>query len=206
MTDTQTRGTIESILEGAMRALARHGPARLSMTDICRESGVSRGTLYRYFASRDEVLDAVNLHLFETSRDTFQRAVDANPDPDQRVQVILHAMLDFPNRFPHMRMMFEYEPKVSLEFLTAQMGEVIEVLVKHLEPALEGHPVADAGVLTARDLAEFLYRIVTSAFLIPASEEADIEAKVAALWKFGLESRKNGSPRRRPNGAHQARG
>ncbi len=73
--------TSDVIVEGAMRALARHGTSRLSMTDIYRESQVSRGTLYRYFANREAVLDAVNTQIMSSMRATFDQAVAEHPDP-----------------------------------------------------------------------------------------------------------------------------
>ena len=44
------------ILEGAATAVARHGLAKLDMSDVSAISGVSRGTLYRYFPNRDALL------------------------------------------------------------------------------------------------------------------------------------------------------
>lgn len=186
MSSTPARDTVDVILDGAMRALARHGTTRLSMTDICRESGVSRGTLYRYFGSREEVLNAVNLRIVAVSQETFANAVADDPDPDNRVRVILHAMLDFPNTFPHMRTMFDYEPRLSLDFLTQQLPGVVETLAAYLQPAVERLPAAQAGLLTAEDLAELFYRIVTSSFLIPGTTPEEIEEKAGRLWDFAI--------------------
>ena len=47
------------ILSGALDAIAARGVKRLSMSDIIDASGVSRGTLYRYFSNKDQVLSAV---------------------------------------------------------------------------------------------------------------------------------------------------
>jgi len=69
--------TTDVIVEGAMRALARHGTSRVSMTDIYRESQVSRGTLYRYFANREAVLDAVNTQIMSSMR--VQRSIGPSP-------------------------------------------------------------------------------------------------------------------------------
>jgi AcrR family transcriptional regulator len=176
------RPTVEVIIDGAMRALARHGQTRLSMTDICRESGVSRGTLYRYFASREAVLEAVSLQVVAVSKETFDKAVADDPDLTRRVRVVLHTMLGFPNHFPHMAAMFEHEPRIALDFLAEAMPGMLDRLTQYLEPALEAHPATRNGALPARDLAEFLYRLVTSSFLIPTTDPAELEAKVTALW------------------------
>src|SRR3546814_8051875 len=53
-------GSVLKILDGALRAISEMGARRLSMRDISDASGVSRGTLYRYFSSREEVLAAVS--------------------------------------------------------------------------------------------------------------------------------------------------
>ena len=49
----------ERILAGAARRLATQ--PRATLTDVAAEVGVSRATVYRYFASRDELLRALDL-------------------------------------------------------------------------------------------------------------------------------------------------
>ena len=48
----------ERILEVAKRAFTRQG-ANVSMDDVAKEAGVGAGTLYRHFANRDALLEAV---------------------------------------------------------------------------------------------------------------------------------------------------
>src|SRR3546814_16174415 len=50
-------GSVLKLLDGALRALSEMEARRLSMRDISDASGVSRGTPYRYFSSRAEVLE-----------------------------------------------------------------------------------------------------------------------------------------------------
>lgn len=179
MSSHSSSDTTDTILDGAMRALARHGSG-LSMTDICRESGVSRGTLYRYFANREEVLQAVNAKILAVNRALFDAAIAARPDPADRVEVILHTMLDFPRVFPHMKMLFEYEPKASLDFLHKEADGVIASIAGYLRPAIPKS--RRRGALSAEDVAELLYRLVTSSFLIPTSSAAEVEAIFMRLW------------------------
>ena len=53
------RFRVDSITEGALRAIARKG-ASVTMQDIADESGISKGTLYLYFKDRDELLHRVS--------------------------------------------------------------------------------------------------------------------------------------------------
>lgn len=48
----------ESILEATRRCLVRYGPAKTGVADVAREAGISRPTIYRYFESRDELVNA----------------------------------------------------------------------------------------------------------------------------------------------------
>lgn len=47
------------ILEGALACFSRAGFARATMDDVAEESRLSKGSLYRFFASKDEVLLAI---------------------------------------------------------------------------------------------------------------------------------------------------
>ncbi|MEU4238246.1 TetR/AcrR family transcriptional regulator [Actinoplanes sp. NPDC026619] len=47
------------ILDAAAACFARDGFHRTSMQDIVRESGISAGLVYRYFAGKDEVIAAI---------------------------------------------------------------------------------------------------------------------------------------------------
>ncbi len=51
--------TEERILVAAERCMARLGLARLSMTDVATQAGVSRGAVYLHFADRRSLTDAV---------------------------------------------------------------------------------------------------------------------------------------------------
>ncbi len=51
--------TRQAILDGALRALADHGPGGVTMTEIARASGVAKATLYNHFRTRDDVWAAL---------------------------------------------------------------------------------------------------------------------------------------------------
>jgi AcrR family transcriptional regulator len=49
----------QQIIDAARKRFATHGFAHTSMADIVTESGLSTGAIYRYFASKDEIIIAV---------------------------------------------------------------------------------------------------------------------------------------------------
>jgi TetR/AcrR family transcriptional repressor of uid operon len=54
--DPETR---ERLLDAADRLVRQIGMAKTSMADVARVAGVARGTLYRYFKSRESLFNAV---------------------------------------------------------------------------------------------------------------------------------------------------
>jgi AcrR family transcriptional regulator len=50
----------ERILAAAERCIARHGIRKTTMDDIASEAGLSRPSVYRYFADRNDLLIELN--------------------------------------------------------------------------------------------------------------------------------------------------
>ena len=56
--DTSTR---QRLLVATSEVLSRKGMTKLSLSEVALQAGVSRPTLYRWFASKEELLDAFGL-------------------------------------------------------------------------------------------------------------------------------------------------
>jgi AcrR family transcriptional regulator len=65
--------TRQALIEAALRIYARKGVGELALNELAAEAEVSNGTVYNYFATRDEVLSAVGVALIED----FSRMIDA---------------------------------------------------------------------------------------------------------------------------------
>ena len=71
-----TGATQERLLDATDRLVRQLGIKKTSMADVARSAGVARGTLYRYFESREVLLDA----LAHRAADRFFAAVAAAMD------------------------------------------------------------------------------------------------------------------------------
>jgi AcrR family transcriptional regulator len=91
----QTRNTYrEAILDAAERVFARAGYHESKMADVAREAGVSVGTLYNHFDSKERVF----LSIAERSHVQFMEAtrpVAAITDPLARIQTFVKAVFRF---------------------------------------------------------------------------------------------------------------
>jgi len=52
----------DRILEAARRLVLRTGARKLSLSDVATLAGVSRPTIYRYFVSKEDLIDALGAH------------------------------------------------------------------------------------------------------------------------------------------------
>lgn len=73
-----------SILAEAERQLAMDGPADLSLRAVARALGMSSSAVYRYFASRDELLTALIVLAYDDLGQSAERAAAADGDPFRR--------------------------------------------------------------------------------------------------------------------------
>lgn len=82
--------TRKEIVEAAARAIAQHGYHGMSMRDLAKATDRSLAGFYNYFASKDDVLFALQKEAFETLVATTQRALTEVRDSAARLYVFIH--------------------------------------------------------------------------------------------------------------------
>jgi AcrR family transcriptional regulator len=88
---TSTDDARERILAAAERCIDRHGIRKTTMDDVASEVGLSRPSVYRYFADRDDLLiELITRHaraLLVRARKSVSRQSSL---PDQIVETVLY--------------------------------------------------------------------------------------------------------------------
>src|ERR1700742_5342170 len=85
--DTSTQ---QRILAATAEVLGRNGKRKLSLSDVAVQAGVSRPTLYRWFASKEDLLSAFSKYERQTFESGMGRATAGLKGTDK-----LHAALRF---------------------------------------------------------------------------------------------------------------
>jgi AcrR family transcriptional regulator len=75
----------EAIIAIAARSFFCYGYSRTTMSAIAEEMGGSKGTLWRYFSSKEELFAA----FLDAATASFREAISAALDPRQRQEVVL---------------------------------------------------------------------------------------------------------------------
>ena len=158
--------SLERILNGALAALTRRGATQLSMSDVCEAAGVSRATLYRYFARKEDLLAAVGEHVSRNFADGIKRAVAASDLPADRLRLVLEFFIRYTAQVKSDRML-EIEPGFVLNFLQSHFPQHVAILNDALEPVYEDIE-AHLGIRVNRLLlSEVLVRAEQSTVVVP---------------------------------------
>jgi len=173
--------TVERILNGALLALARRGLDKLSMSDVCTETGISRGTLYRYFASKEELLAAIGWHVRDGLRRQLEFAVEERPALDERIEVVVDTIVHYGQAHPESGHVIALEPAFALQFIRSVFPEFVTLVEELLTPALESSPAVRSGLFTCGDLAELIMRAAASTVFIPSDDIDEVRRTIAAL-------------------------
>ncbi|HMP04388.1 MAG TPA: TetR/AcrR family transcriptional regulator [Gemmatales bacterium] len=83
------------ILDGAVQAFAQHGFALTDVQEIADRLGVGKGTVYRYFPSKEKLFLAAVDHGIRRLKDAVDQAVAATERPLDRIAAGIRAYLVF---------------------------------------------------------------------------------------------------------------
>ena len=165
--------TEERILNAALALMARQGVQRLGMAQIADAAGVARGTLYRYFPSRDHVLAAAADYdeaRFSAGLDDLLESAQA---PEERIGAFVGFAFDFIRNHPA-RGLFESEPGFVLSYLLDHLPAMRGELAGRLGDALDMVPAVKDGALDREQLADIIVRLFVSSWIIPETDEASL--------------------------------
>lgn len=82
MSDT----TRDRIIDAAVALLRRHGPAKVTVTDVARSLGMSHGNVYRHFTSKADLLDTIAERWLSTVSVPLQAIVDTPIPAGERLE------------------------------------------------------------------------------------------------------------------------
>lgn len=151
------------------------------MIDVVELSGISRGTLYRYFRNKEEILDAIAAHIRDGLLKQLSSAVEDRPELDVRVQVVTEALVGFSRTHPEAIQVIALEPEFNVNAVRNLFPEFAILLEELLTPALELTPAVRSNALTPGELSELILRVAGSTFFIPSENFDEVPLAVAAL-------------------------
>ena len=152
----QVRGEVK---QAALGQLAESGPDGLSVSAIGKQLGVSGPALYRYFASRDELLTELVIDAYHDLADALGAAADqpAGREPRARLEALAHAYRSWALAQPHRyRLLFgpplpgyDAHTQRLVDASQAAMNQLLDVLRELRDDTAAPPPQPLAAQLTA---------------------------------------------------------
>ena len=81
------------ILDAAAACFARAGLHRATMDDICTQAGLSKGAVYGYFKSKDDIVSALKVESVQRDAAIIRSATQSG-DPEDAFSAMFAAVLD----------------------------------------------------------------------------------------------------------------
>ena len=159
--DTSTR---RRILAATAEVLGRSGQTKLSLSEVALQAGVSRPTLYRWFASKEELLGAFGVYereMFDTGISTATAGLRGT----EKLDAALRFIVEYQQSYSGVRVV-DIEPEVVI----AQLTHVIPVMRARLLKLLSGS--------NAQVKASTAIRVAISHYIVRSDDEGQFLAQL----------------------------
>jgi AcrR family transcriptional regulator len=156
--------TPQRILAATAEVLGCRGMTKLSLSEVALQAGVSRPTLYRWFASKEELIAAFTVW----ERQMYERGVaeaTAGLPAREKLNAALKFIVDYQQAYPGLRMV-DIEPAQVI----GRLSRVIPLMRERLERLLPGPAGAEAAATAVR--------VAVSHYLVRSDDDAEFLAQL----------------------------
>lgn len=157
----------EEVIDAALRQFELFGLARTTMDDIARRAGVSRVTIYRRFAGKDALVEAVLMRELRRFLADLDEAIAPLATAEEKLVEGFVFTLEAVRNHRLLQRMLESEPELVLPPFTVQGGPVIEVAREFLAAGLAREVPDNRGGEELLTVADIVVRLVLSFALTP---------------------------------------
>ncbi len=182
----QSPTTADSIVQAARWTIAQGGPEKLTLSAVASAAGVSRPTLYRWFPTKVDLLEAITVYEQQQFDAGLAAVIEAHRSPRRRLEAALRYLVTYldtgtsPNSI-------SADPAFALKSLNESVRPYAISLARLLGDALLEIPAVRIGALSRDQAAELLLRLAFSHFLLP---HPDPEVFLATMCDFAQISRR----------------
>lgn len=125
------------ISNAALRLFISKGIRGTTTKDIARKAGVSEGTIYNYFESKEDLAYRLFVHYMDMFRGELAESFDGAQEPAEKLSKMIGAFFDFAQKKPHAYAYITighytelnkmpYEKKKPMDLFIEVIGEGVE--------------------------------------------------------------------------------
>ena len=168
------------ICEAAFVCFRRHGVERTTMSDVAREVGITRPTLYKYFRNKSDLLfTAIDREALGFAQAVVAHARTFNTLEDRIVETIMYVVSEFP-KSPNLALVLGDDRGEALrsrafsDEATMVFSELTAEPLIELCPELKGEGV---------EITEVMSRFAISMVLFPGRYATDLDGLRSLIKK-----------------------
>lgn len=185
MSEARDTSPVERILDATGRVIAERGVAKARAGDIADEAGVGRATLYRYFATREDVFVAYAEREMERFLHDLVAAAEKQPTQRERVVEAVALAIEGIAARPTMAPFFEADALPIAAMIPGRSALLLPralAAFERLVAAPLGGQVLNPALPTVA-LAEWLVRMILSLAMVPGPRRSrsQLRAFIGAL-------------------------
>jgi AcrR family transcriptional regulator len=169
-------GLADRILDAARQLMFTMGARKLSLSDVATLAGVSRPTIYRYFASKEDLIDALGTHERRRFDAAMERAM-SGVTGIARLEAAVDLVATFVEDQPPGRQL-DLDPG----FAQDQMARALPMISERLTAVMEQCAREDGidGAASARDRAGAIARVALSHYMFRENDPTAARRQIRA--------------------------
>lgn len=141
------------IMEAAFKLIAKNGYESTSIAGIAKEAGVSKGLLYNYFDSKEDMVKALLMDALEEGDQLVGESMSGDPRETLRM-LIMWFFKEMRERPEHWRLITELTFQIEKfdfvhDMITSKMKEYIDVIEVLLKKLGNKNALGEARVIAA---------------------------------------------------------
>ncbi|ORB66210.1 TetR family transcriptional regulator [Mycolicibacterium tusciae] len=177
----------DRLLDAAETCLQSKGLSGTTMEDIARQAGVSRATVYRYFASRESVLSGVIVRAAERYLHRISGRISAHTDLGSAILDFVAVTVRAARREPIIGILFGSDDELAgVGLAKGTSVALFELVAEFLRPVFAARwDQLEAGV-SVDDAAEWILRTILSLLSVRGPRHRSPEGLDAFLRRFLL--------------------
>ena len=188
----------ERLLDATLEVAAVHGLRRLSVGDVARQAGLSRQTLYKHFASRDELVSRTVMREAGRMVELVIAAAALHDEPVASLEAAVLETLHLVRDHPLLDRLLATEPEALLPMLIDGQGAVLGAIRAISQQIIEER-VPEVTEAEAHAAADLLSRMLISyAVRTPDRPPEEVARFLSTAIVAGLAAAPAPSPVHRP--------
>ena len=142
------------IMEAALEVFAIEGYDKASIAKIAKTAKISKGLMYNYFSSKEDLLKAVLIQGIEGLKESFLQIED-EPDTPEELEIFIKGGMEIMRQESHFYQLYftiffqADAQKIIAENYQVLIGGLLEDIIRYFEKKGDPHPMEKAQLLAA---------------------------------------------------------